>query len=132
MGGGATSGGGRLTGATSATGAGTTGGPSAAGGAGGGGKDWAAETTDRIEQLVTTIRTQTTDRLLSIARLLVYGLLAAIMGLMALVLVVVALVRALDELIPQEVWLTYLLLGAIFVVAGLFLWSKRAPRPSKA
>jgi hypothetical protein len=98
----------------------------------GGTGDWASETADRLEQLVTTIRSQTTDRLVKIARILVFGLLAAIMGAMAGLLVVIALVRALDRLIPQEVWLTYLILGAIFTGAGLFLWSKKARSPSKA
>jgi hypothetical protein len=94
--------------------------------------DWAAQTAGKLDRLVTTIRSQTTDRIVSISRLLVFGLLAAIMGIMALVLLVAAMVRALDELIPQEVWLTYLIVGAIFTLAGLFLWSKRQRRPSKA
>ena len=87
--------------------------------------DWAAETTDRLDHLVTTIRAQTTDRVLSIARLLVYGLLAGILGLMAAVLGIVMLVRFADEFIPQEVWLTYFVLGAIFLLAGAVCWSKR-------
>ena len=94
--------------------------------------DWAAETADRLDQLIGTVKAQTTDRVVSIARLLVYGLLAAIMGLMAAVLGVVMLVRFLDEMIPQEVWLTYFVLGALFTVAGLFCWSKRKPKPAKA
>src|SRR5438270_7932929 len=73
--------------------------------------DWASETADRIDHLIATVRSQTTDRVVSIARLVVFGLLAAVMGGMAGVLLVVAAVRALDELIPQEVWLTYLVLG---------------------
>jgi hypothetical protein len=94
--------------------------------------DWAAETADKLDQFVTTIRSQTTDRLVVVARALVFGLLAAVMGLMALLLVVVGLVRGLDALIPEEVWLTYLVLGAIFTLAGLFLWTKRKPRPERA
>jgi hypothetical protein len=95
-------------------------------------EDWAAETADKLEELVTKVRSQTTDRLVRIARLLVFGLLAGIMGIMALVLMIAATVRALDRLIPQEVWLTYLIVGAIFTGAGLFLWSKKERRPSKA
>ena len=94
--------------------------------------DWASETADRLDQLVGTIRTQTTDRVLSIARLLVYGLLAGIMGLMAAVLGIVMLVRFLDEMIPVEVWLTYFLLGALFLGAGAFCWSKRKSRSAGA
>ncbi len=94
--------------------------------------DWAAETADKLDQLVTTIRSQTTDRVLSIARILVYGLLAGIMALMAAVLGIVMLVRFLDEMIPQEVWLTYFVLGAIFLVAGAFCWSKRKGKDQDA
>jgi hypothetical protein len=94
--------------------------------------DWAAETADRLDRLVTTVRTQTTDRVVSVARLLVYGLLAAITGLMAGVLGIVMLVRALDELIPQEVWLTYFVIGAILLAGGAFCWSKSKKRPAEA
>jgi hypothetical protein len=94
--------------------------------------DWASETADRIDHLVATIRSQTTDRLVSVARLVVFGLLAAVMGVMALILLLIAAIRGLDELIPQGVWVVYLGLGAIFTAAGLFLWSKKERPPSAA
>ena len=92
--------------------------------------DWASDIADRLEHLVTTVREQTTDRVVSIARLVVFGLLAGIMGIMAGLLVVIALLRALNQIPPHKVWLTYLVLGAIFTVAGLFLWSKKDRRPA--
>lgn len=94
--------------------------------------DWAAQAADRIEGLVKSIRAKTSDRLIGVARLLVYGILAAIMGLMALILFTIASVRALDELIPRGVWIPYLVVGAIFVAAGSFLWSKKRTHPSRA
>lgn len=66
-----------------------------------------------------------------VARAVVFGLLAAIMGLTALALAVIAAVRALDELIPGPVWGAYLPLGAIFSLAGAFLWSKKTARPDR-
>jgi len=92
--------------------------------------DWASDVADRLEHLVTSVREQTTDRLVSIARLVVFGLLAGIMAIMAGLLVVIALVRLLNQIPPQKVWLTYLVLGAIFTGAGLFLWSKKDRRPA--
>lgn len=92
---------------------------------GDGAGDWASEAADRLEELVLKIRSQTTDRLVKIARLLVFGLLAAITGTMAALLVVIALIRAVNELLPGGVWVTYLLLGAIFTGAGLFFWSRK-------
>jgi hypothetical protein len=95
-------------------------------------EDWASETAGRLDELIAKVRSQTTDRLVSVARVVVYGLLAAIMGVMALILLVVAVVRGLDELIPSGVWLTYLIVGAIFTAVGLFLWSKKERRPRQA
>jgi hypothetical protein len=93
--------------------------------------EWAVSALDRPDGLITKVRSATTERLVKIARLVVYGLLAAIMGITALVLGVIAAVRALDRLIPGPVWSAYLPLGAIFTVAGAFLWSKKTPKPAR-
>ncbi|MDQ4134390.1 MAG: hypothetical protein M3179_14585, partial [Actinomycetota bacterium] len=95
------------------------------------GGDWATEVVDRLDELIGTIRSNTTDRLIRLGRLIVLGLLAAIFGAAAGVLLLVALVRALDIAIPGPVWEVYLLLGAIFSAGGVFLWSKKGPRPAK-
>lgn len=95
------------------------------------GQDWASDLTDRIDQVVAKVRSQTTDRLVRIARLVVYGLVAVVMGGMALVLVVIGLVRLVDVVVPQEVWLTYLILGGVFTGAGLFCWSKKERPPEE-
>jgi len=89
------------------------------------GADWTADLLDRLDHVINVVRSNTTDRLVRIARLLVFGLIAAIAGLMALILLIVGAIRLLDVLLPREVWLPDVLLGAIFLGAGLFLWSKR-------
>ncbi len=91
-------------------------------------KDWAADTADRIDQLVEAVRSRTADKLVVVARAVVYGLLAAVMGAMALILLLIAAIRFLDSYIPRGVWIPYLALGAILVVVGLFLWSKRTAK----
>jgi len=90
--------------------------------------EWAVQALDKVDEVVGKIRSVTTDRLVRIARMVVFGVLAAIMGLSALIFLVIAAVRALDEAIPGPVWSAYLPLGAIFTLAGAFLWSKKAPR----
>ena len=40
-------------------------------------------------------------------------------------MLLVGLVHFLDHAIPQEVWLVYLILGAVFTLGGLLLWRKR-------
>ncbi len=89
------------------------------------GKDWTTDLLDRLDHYIDVVRSNTTDRLVKLARLVVFGLIAAIVGSMAAVLALIALVRVLDVLLPREVWLPYVVLGAIFLVAGLFFWSKR-------
>ena len=97
------------------------------------GKDWTTDLLDRLDHYIDVVRSNTTDRLVRIARLLIFGLIAAILGSMAGVVALIALVRVLDVILPREVWLPYVVLGAIFLIAGLFLWSKRtAPTASEA
>ncbi len=92
--------------------------------------EWAVTALDKVDEVIAKVRSNTTDRLLKVARAVVFGVLAAIMGVTALVLAVIALVRGLDEAIPGPVWSIYLGLGAIFVLAGAFLWSKKT-RPAE-
>jgi hypothetical protein len=87
--------------------------------------DWAKETADRIESVVVSIRSKTSDPLERVVRVVVYGLLAAVLGIAALVLFSVALVRAVDVWVPGEVWSAHVIVGGIFTLAGLFAWSKR-------
>ena len=92
--------------------------------------EWAVSALDKVDDLVAKVRSNTTDRLVTVARTVVFGVLAVIMGVTALVLGVVAAVRGLDELVPGPVWGVYLPLGAIFVLVGAFLWSKKTPPPA--
>lgn len=92
--------------------------------------DWPTQLLDRLDGLIAKVRSQSTDRVVRIARLVVFGMVAVVMGAMAAILLVIALVRAADRLIPQEVWLAYLVLGGLMTGAGVFLWSKKGRRPA--
>ncbi len=94
--------------------------------------EWAVQALDKVDEIVGKVRANTTDRLVRIARVVVFGLLAVIMGVTAGVLAVIGLVRGLDEVLPGPVWSVYLLLGAIFTGAGAFLWSKKTAPPASA
>ena len=91
--------------------------------------DWAIQTADTIDRIVETVRSNTSDRLVSVTRGVVFGLLAAILAVTALILFVVTLVRVLDIIIPGGVWIPYLILGAIFTGIGLLLWRTAWKRP---
>jgi len=102
-----------------------------------GGRDWTVEVTDRLESLVGTVRNKTTVPITKIARAVVFGLVAAVVAVVALVLVVVALIRVIDVYLPfdpygRRVWVAYAALGAIFLLAGTFCWTKRTRKPQES
>jgi hypothetical protein len=93
--------------------------------------DWAVQTADTIERLVESVRSNTSDRLVSAARLVVFGLLAAMLATVALVLFCIFLVRIMDSYIPGGVWVVYLVLGGLFTLGGLLLWQQAWKRPAR-
>ncbi len=86
--------------------------------------DWTVQAADTVERVVAGLRAKTTTPLTLVARALVYGLLAAVMGVATVVLVVIGLIRAVDVYLPGEVWSAHLLVGGIFTVVGGFLLRK--------
>ena len=96
----------------------------------GGTVDWTVQAADTIERVVGNIRDKTAVPLTTIARALVYGLLAAVIGTAALVLLITGLVRVLDTVLPRGVWLPDLILGTLFTLVGFVLWRKRKPPQS--
>jgi hypothetical protein len=89
--------------------------------------------TDRVESVVGTIRDKTTVPITKVSRIVVFGLIVAVGGITALLLVIVAALRIADAYLPfaplgRRVWVSYVALGAIFLLAGAFCWSKRSPR----
>ena len=86
--------------------------------------DWAQQTTDTIERVVGTVRAKTAGPLIKVARVVVYGALAAIVGIAAIVLLAIVAVRVLD-LLPGGVWVAHLITGSLFSLAGLLSWRKR-------
>jgi hypothetical protein len=96
--------------------------------------NWAPQLADTIERVVGQVRDRTTKPVVMIARGLVFGLLGLFVGLFALVLVLIGLLRGLQALIewplshPTAVWVSYLLLGGLFCLAGAFCMTKRNSR----
>lgn len=73
---------------------------------------------DTVERLVAGVRDKTATPLTVVARAIVYGLLAVIMGVATVVLVAIGLLRAVDVYLPGEVWSAHLLVGGIFTMLG--------------
>ena len=89
------------------------------------GPDWPAQATEFIVESVDKVRDRTTGTILTIAQVTVYGLLAGILGVVVAVLLIVGLIRLLDEVLPSDVWLAYLLLGIASLVGGVMVFRRR-------
>ena len=93
--------------------------------------NWATDLADTIERVVGNVRDRATTPVVHVARGVVYGLLAAFIGVSALVLLLVGATRALQALLdlavsqPRAVYLSYLILGGILCLAGLLMLRKR-------
>lgn len=90
--------------------------------------DWAAQTADTIVRVVDEVRVKTSTPIIKATRAVVFGLLAAIVALMLLVLFCVLWIRVLDIVLPRDVWAAYLVTGLLLCTVGAFTWSKAKRR----
>ena len=93
--------------------------------------NWPADLADTVERVVGTVRERATTPVVKVTRGIVYGLLSAVVGLAALILLLVGLTRGLQALLElavshaQAVYLSYLIMGGILSLAGLLILRKR-------
>ena len=90
--------------------------------------DVATRVTQKIVGFVDKLSSVSAKPLTTLARALVFGLLGVVLILAALVLLTIGALRLLDVYLPEDVWAAHLLLGTIFTLGGLYVWSKRKPR----
>ncbi len=97
--------------------------------------DWPAQAADAIVSTVGVAHDKITGPVLTLARAVVYGLLAAVLGGIVSVLGVILLLRITNVYLPDSVfgeehmWAAHLIVGLLLSAAGLFLFRKaRAPR----
>ncbi len=79
----------------------------------------------KFTDVVETVRSRTSGPLVTAVRALVYGVAIATATVGAVVLVAVAAVRALDIVVPGDVWAAHLITSAVFGLVGAWAWSKR-------
>ena len=89
--------------------------------------DWASSLVDRFVNVVEQVRNVTTRPVITLARILVFGVVIVCCLLAALVLTGIGLFRLLDVTLPGESWSAHLVLGAICCALGTVLWSRRSP-----
>ncbi len=88
-------------------------------------QDFAGRLAAHLGEAVEQLQSRTVVPLFWIGRVVVYGVLAAIIAIMIAILAVDAVVKLLDAyLFGNRVWITYLIVGGITLIAGWFAWRK--------
>jgi len=93
-------------------------------------EDFPTKIADLLESVATRIRELTVDRVAGWARWTAIGVVLAMAGLLTAVFALIGIFRLLAELVTVEG--AYGIFGGLFLVAGVFLWSKRLPRTKEA
>jgi uncharacterized membrane protein len=84
--------------------------------------DWASQLTEKVGQAVEAVRDQTVRPVQKVVRSAIFGVLAFSIVIFILVMLIVGLVRLLNnEVFNQRVWASYFLLGGIFVIGGALI-----------
>ena len=87
--------------------------------------DWTSDAADAIERSVALVRDRTIEPARKATLALVFGTLAALIAIPAIVLLAVGLFRILVLCFHGEVWAAWLTLGGIFIAAGALCWKRR-------
>ena len=93
--------------------------------------DWVAQVVSLVDRTVGTVRDKTTRPVSTVAKALVWGLLAAVLGLVALALFLIAFDRLIVIVTGHRAYLAHLAIGITLVLIGLWIMHKRtAPEES--
>ena len=87
--------------------------------------DWPRQIADSVERVIGQVRDRATGPALTAVRLVAFGMLLVILGVVAIVMFAVASVRFVNSYVPGDVWAAHLIVGSVFSLAGLWLFSKR-------
>jgi len=90
----------------------------------------AAAASERIVGLVGKVQARTTLKVVTLLRVVVYGLVVVVALVTALLLAVIGLVRIWDAYLPlsplgRRVWLGYVVVGGLVFLAGAALLGRR-------
>ncbi len=104
-----------------------------------GGDDLPAQAADWIVDKVEAVKKVSTDNAVVTVRAIVYGLVVAVLGAAALILLVAVLVRMADAYLPigngvgDATWAAHLFIGCLLTILGLGAWASRrgegTPKP---
>jgi hypothetical protein len=86
--------------------------------------DWTDQVTDLIVDVVDRVHDKTTGPIIGLATRVVYGTVALLAGLVVTILGIILISHLLDRL-PGQIWIPDVAIGALLVLGGLILWSRR-------
>lgn len=95
--------------------------------------NWAPELADTVERLVGQVRDKATNKVVIVVRAVVFGLLIVVAAFAAIVLSVILGTKLLQRVVniggaidaDSSVWVSYVVMGGILTLAGMFLMRKR-------
>ena len=93
--------------------------------------NWAPDLADTIDRYVGKVRTTVTDRAVFAVRAVVFGLVIAIAAPVTLALLLILSTKLLERIIAigtdhnSSVWVSYVVLGGLLVLAGSWMMRKR-------
>ena len=90
------------------------------------GGEWPAQAADRIESVIGGVRRKTTGPAIVASRAVVYGVVAVVFALIAGMLLLIAVLRGLDALLPT--WAVQMIVGGVLGLVGFFCWSRRSAK----
>jgi hypothetical protein len=98
--------------------------------------NWASELADTVVRLVGQVRDKATNKVVIVVRAVVFGLLIAVAAIAALVLAVIIGTKLLQRIVniggaidaDSSVWVSYLIMGGILTIGGLFCMRMREMR----
>jgi hypothetical protein len=89
-------------------------------------RDWAGDILSHVDKIVDGVQDKAVVPLVTIARAIVFGIIIAVMVCASAVLLSLTIVRAMDNYVSNgRVWISYLIVGGLFLVVGLLLWALR-------
>jgi hypothetical protein len=88
---------------------------------------------DLVDKLVALLRDKTVRPLTLVTRAVVFGIIVFAASMVTVTLLTITLIRILTVYaFNGRVWLSDLVVGAVFVIAGVVAWSRRTDRSAGA
>ena len=97
--------------------------------------NWAPQLADTIDRYVGLVRDKATSKVVLVVRGLVFGIVICFTLIATITLSVILGIKFVQRIVnigglidrDSSVWVSYVLLGGLFVLVGLFLFTKRSP-----